>query len=150
MAIPKDQDDRHEERQSLLSRAHSDDATNTLSRAGASDGQPLVQGEAATPSATEGTPLLPTDLPAEVQPSKAFQYKVTLLCAVFIFIVDVSVFLMDPPFQEIVEDVICRIHHPDHVLWQNGVDKRCKAPDVQKMMAMVKSAVMIPQLLCRE
>lgn len=117
-----------------------------------------------TTTTSEQTPLLATatnndtdaNSSSSPPPSKAFRYKVTLLCALFIFIVDLAVFLMEPPSQEILEDIICRMHYPDHRLASfsggsggDDLDKRCKDPDVQKMMAAVKSLTTIPQLLIR-
>lgn len=117
----------------------------------------------ATTTTSEQTPLLATApdndtdaaSPNGPLPSKAFRHKVTLLCALFIFIVDLAVFLMEPPSQEILEDIICRTHYPDHRLasfsssGSDDLDRRCKDPEVQKMMAAVKSLTSIPQLLIR-
>lgn len=69
------------------------------------------------------------------------------MCLVFIFLVEVSQFVMEPPLQKILEDIICRNYHPDHLLRVPRVqDQRCKNPDVQKTLAMVRgwsaSAVM--------
>lgn len=101
--------------------------------------------------ATEGTPLLATDLPKEVLPSAAVKYKVILMCAIFLFIVDVGAFVMDPPTQQLMEDIICRDHFPDHPIGKDGVgDGRCKMAEIQKTLAALKSMCMFAQMLCRK
>lgn len=88
-------------------------------------------------------------------PSKAFRYKVISLCILFVFLIDLSGFLIEPPVQAIIEDVVCYIHYPDHRLAIGGgggggdTDPRCKSPDVQKMMTSVKAITIIPDFLFR-
>ncbi|PWI68291.1 hypothetical protein PCL_02060 [Purpureocillium lilacinum] len=93
-----------------------------------------------TPS-SEGTPLLHnTDLPPDVAPDKKFRRLVVAMCTVLLFIVEVSVFIMAPPTQQIMEDIICRDRYPDHLLRMPSVeDDRCKNTDVQQTLAMVRS-----------
>lgn len=101
--------------------------------------------------ATEGTPLLATDLPKDVLPNAAVKYKVILMCAIFLFIIDVGAFVMDPPTQQLMEDVICRDHFPDHPVGRDGVgDGRCKTASIQKSLAALKSMTMFAQMLCRK
>ncbi|CAM1506121.1 Fc.00g057620.m01.CDS01 [Cosmosporella sp. VM-42] len=90
-----------------------------------------------TPS--EQSPLLPNDLPPEILPPKSFQHKVLFMCILCLFIVEVSQFIMDPPLQKIMEDIICRNYYPDHALRMPEIkDHRCKNTEVQKTLAMVK------------
>ncbi|KAM0263939.1 hypothetical protein ACHAQJ_000974 [Trichoderma viride] len=88
--------------------------------------------------ADEGTALLQnTDLPADIAPSKEFRRLVLGMCVLFLFIVEVSQYIINPPMEQIMEDVICRRHHSDHALATH--DGRCKETDVQKTLAMVRS-----------
>ncbi|KAI9163984.1 MFS transporter [Paramyrothecium foliicola] len=90
--------------------------------------------------AAERTPLLPTDLPAQVVPDKSFQHLVMAMTLLFLFIVEVATYLMDPPIQSVMEDIICRQKFPDHVMFpvSHAADARCKGKEVQKTLAMVK------------
>ncbi|KAH7316840.1 major facilitator superfamily domain-containing protein [Stachybotrys elegans] len=88
----------------------------------------------------ETTPLLPAAPASAAGPSKSFRRIVVAMCILFLFIAQVSVFLMDPPSQAIAEDIICRGKFPDHTLGVWGMaDARCKGPEVQKTLAMVRS-----------
>lgn len=101
--------------------------------------------------ATEGTPLLATDLPKDALPSAAVKYKVIMMCAIFLFIIDVGAFVMDPPTQQLMEDIICRDRFPDHPIGKDGVgDGRCKMAEIQKTLAALKSMSMFAQMLCRK
>lgn len=145
--------DRDGELESLLRPSSPDSAIDTFPT--------MTPTATRTATAAEEEPLLqaagdaPSPGPA---PSKAFQYKVTILCAVLVFVLDVAVFIMESPFQVIMEDVICHNRYPDHVPRRvhsgpfdkdNHPDFRCKGAAVQKTMAAVRSISMIPQLLCR-
>ena len=101
---------------------------------------------------SEATPLLHnTDLPPDVAPDKAFRRKVVAMCVLAVFIVEVSVFIMDPPAQQIMESIICRDHYPDHLLSLPSVeDDRCKGKDVQKTLAMVRSWSLSAEMAVRE
>ncbi len=103
-----------------------------------------------TPS-SEGTPLLHnTDLPPDVAPDKKFRRLVVAMCTVLLFIVEVSVFIMAPPTQQIMEDIICRDRYPDHLLRMPSVeDDRCKNTDVQQTLAMVRSWSASGEMLIR-
>ena len=88
----------------------------------------------------EETPLLGTDLPPDVAPDKKFQALVISMCVLFIFIVEVGVEIMAAPGQQVLEDILCREHYPDHKIGVLDIDdERCKAPEVQKDMAMLRS-----------
>lgn len=88
---------------------------------------------------SEHSPLLPNDLPPEIVPSKTFQRKVLLMCTVTLFIVTVSAYIMEPPLQNIMEDIICRKYFPDHTLRMPRIqDHRCKNTEVQKSLAMLR------------
>lgn len=86
------------------------------------------------------TPFLATDLPPKIVPDKHFQHTVTAMCCIFIGLVETYAFLTNAPLQEIMEDFICHSHYPDHAMNQPMIqDQRCKEPDVQKILAMVRS-----------
>lgn len=93
--------------------------------------------ESLSSPASEETPLLPTDLPADIVPSKSFQRRVVGMCLLFLLVVETCQFLCEPPTQEIMEDIICRGHFPDHQL--AVLDHRCKDKEIQKTLAMVRS-----------
>ncbi|POR35467.1 COP9 signalosome complex subunit 2 [Tolypocladium paradoxum] len=100
--------------------------------------------DSARTAAGEATHLLQpphsTDLPPGVAPDKAFRRMVVAMGVLCLFVVEVSVFIMEPPTQQIMEDIICRDRYPDHALRVPGVeDARCKSYDVQKTLAMVRS-----------
>ncbi|UKZ81516.1 hypothetical protein TrVFT333_009288 [Trichoderma virens FT-333] len=96
--------------------------------------------------ADESTSLLHSaDLPADIAPSKSFRRFVLGMCVVFLFIIEVSQFILTPAMEQIMEDVICRRYHPDHALAMH--DNRCKETDVQKTLAMVRSWSMSGEML---
>lgn len=89
--------------------------------------------------ASEDSPLLPTDLPPDIIPSKSFRRRVLLMCILFLFIIEVGQFIMEAPLQKIMEDIICRNYYPDHPLRTPRIqDSRCKSNHVQGMLAMVR------------
>jgi hypothetical protein len=73
------------------------------------------------------------------------------MCAVFLFIIDVSVFIIDPPTQQILEDIICRDRYggDPSVLLAKGPGSPCKSPDVQSKLAMFTSIQALFGTLCR-
>lgn len=89
----------------------------------------------------ETTSLLQNnDLPPDIAPSKGFRRLVVAMCVLFLFIVEVSQYILDPPMEQIMEDVICRRYHPDHTIAMPQLhDSRCKDTEVQKTLAMVRS-----------
>jgi hypothetical protein len=91
--------------------------------------------------ADETTSLLQNnDLPADIAPSKSFRRLVVAMCVLFLFIVEVSQYILNPPMEQIMEDVICRGYHPDHMIAMPQLhDSRCKDTEVQKTLAMVRS-----------
>ncbi|OTA06959.1 hypothetical protein A9Z42_0077860 [Trichoderma parareesei] len=92
--------------------------------------------------ADEATTLLQnTCPPAEVvTPAKSFRRFVLGMCVLFLFIIEASQYILTPAMEQIMEDIICRHYHPDHVLAVPGThDNRCKETDVQKRLAMVRS-----------
>lgn len=102
--------------------------------------------------ADEGTALLQnSDLPPDIAPSKSFRNFVIGMCVLFLFLVEVSQYILNPPMEQIMEDVICRRFHPDHTLAMPNVhDGRCKDTDVQKTLAMVRSWGMSGDMLIRK
>lgn len=91
--------------------------------------------------ADETTSLLQNnDLPADIAPSKSFRRLVVGMCVLFLFIIEVSQYILNPPMEQIMEDVICRRYHPDHMIAMPQLhDSRCKDTEVQKTLAMVRS-----------
>lgn len=88
---------------------------------------------------SEETPLLSDGASPGDTPDQSFRRRVLVMCVVFIIIVEVSQYIMEPPLQKIMEDIICRNYHPDHMLRMPTIqDERCKNPDVQKTLAMVR------------
>ncbi|OWT43035.1 MFS transporter [Pochonia chlamydosporia 170] len=91
-------------------------------------------------ASAEETPLLNTDLPPDVVPDRSFQHLVVSMCVLFLFIVEVSTFIMQPPLQQVMEDRICGEIFPDHELGiVSETDSRCKDNRVQKELAMLRS-----------
>jgi hypothetical protein len=96
--------------------------------------------EAQTPYDDVETPLLATDLPPELVPDRKFQRNIMLISFIVIGLVETYSFLTNAPLQEIIEDFICHNQYPDHMMNEPTIqDRRCKEPDVQKTLAMVKS-----------
>ncbi|KAH0495992.1 hypothetical protein TgHK011_009513 [Trichoderma gracile] len=93
--------------------------------------------------ADETTALLQTECPSAevITPSKSFRRFVLGMCVLFLFIIEASQYILTPAMEQIMEDIICRDYHPDHVLAMPGAphDNRCKETDVQKRLAMVRS-----------
>ncbi|KAF7552330.1 hypothetical protein G7Z17_g4416 [Cylindrodendrum hubeiense] len=93
--------------------------------------------------AGEETRFLPMDIAPDIVPQKSNQRYVILMCVQFLFIIEFSMFIMEPPLQEIMEDFVCHTVYPDH---RTGVpqepDTRCKNPDVQGTLAMARSWMM--------
>ncbi|KAL2876116.1 Sir2 histone deacetylase Hst2 [Colletotrichum sp. CLE4] len=85
----------------------------------------------------EETPLLPHDLPLTVAPSRRYQLKVIGLAMTFILIVEVGAYLQIPPSYQLMEEIICRKHYPDHIISAED-DDVCKGSDVQGELAMIK------------
>ena len=101
-------------------------------------------------TATEHTPLLADDVPLENRHSRAGRRKVILICALLLFVVDAGANIMEPPTNQLMEDVICRDYFPDHALGREGfADHRCKERHVQKDFTMLKSVIMFTRTLCR-
>lgn len=87
----------------------------------------------------EESPLLPTDLPPDIIPSKSIRRRVLLMSVLFLVIVEVGQFIMEAPLQKIMEDVICRNYYADHALRTPRIqDNRCKSNHVQEKLAMVR------------
>lgn len=101
-------------------------------------------------SPNEDTPLLSTDLPAEIVPDKSFQRLVIGMVALFLFIIEISQYIMEPAKMAIMEDIICRNQFPDHSLSMPSVqDHRCKDKEVQKTLAMVRSWIATSEMFFR-
>lgn len=98
----------------------------------------------------EETHFLPMDLLPDDVPSKPTSRWVILMCVQFLFMIEFSLFLMDPPQQQIVEDFVCYGRYPDHLTGAPHVpDSRCKNADVQQTLAMVRSWMMWVGMLIR-
>ncbi|GKT42536.1 efflux pump ustT [Colletotrichum spaethianum] len=86
----------------------------------------------------EETPLLAHDLPQTIAPTRAYQIKVIGLAMTFIILIEIGVYLQVPPSYQLMEEIICRKHYPDHIISQDDDDDLCKAALVQGELAMVK------------
>ncbi|RDA88435.1 hypothetical protein CP532_5559 [Ophiocordyceps camponoti-leonardi (nom. inval.)] len=92
----------------------------------------------------EETPLLDT---TTQQPNALFRRHVVAMCVIFLIIVELSSSVMEPSQLQIMEDIICRGHFPDHRLRMPIVDGRCKDNGVQKTLAMIRSWSMSADML---
>lgn len=102
-------------------------------------------------ASAEETPLLNTDLPPDVVPDRSFQHLVVSMCVLFLFIVEVSTFIMQPPLQQVMEDRICGEIFPDHELGiVSETDSRCKDNRVQKELAMLRSWEVSAEMFVRK
>ncbi|KAH8904804.1 MFS general substrate transporter [Coniochaeta sp. PMI_546] len=72
------------------------------------------------------------------------QRHVIVMCVIFLFIVEFSMFVMEPPLQAVMEDFVCHEIYPDHVMEASAAeqDSRCKDPSVQTILAMARSWLM--------
>ncbi|KAH6957907.1 major facilitator superfamily domain-containing protein [Ilyonectria sp. MPI-CAGE-AT-0026] len=88
------------------------------------------------------------DISPDSVPEEPIQRYVVLMCVQFLFIIEFSQFIMEPPLQEIMEDFVCHSYHPDHAM---GVpqeqDARCKDADVQGTLAMARSWMLWVEML---
>ncbi|KAM3524283.1 hypothetical protein MY4038_007824 [Beauveria bassiana] len=96
----------------------------------------------------EDTPLLPTDLPAELIPDRSLRLLVSIIGGLCLTLVGVSQKLFAPALQQIMEDVICRGVHADHQLnMLSRPDSRCKGNDVQKVLSMVSAVDLSAEMI---
>ncbi|WQF82994.1 Putative major facilitator superfamily, MFS transporter superfamily [Colletotrichum destructivum] len=86
----------------------------------------------------EETPLLAHDLPPTLAPSRAYQVKVIVLAMSFILLLEIGAYLQIPPSYQLMEDIICRKHYPDHIISQKDKDNVCKTALIQGELAMIK------------
>ncbi len=101
--------------------------------------------------AAEDTPLLPTDLPAELIPERSLRLLVSVIGGLCLTLVGVSQRLFGPALQEIMEDVICRDVYADHQLnTLSHPDSRCKGNDVQKILSMVSAVDTSAEMIVRK
>ncbi len=101
--------------------------------------------------AAEDTPLLPTDLPAELIPERSLRLLVSIIGGLCLTLVGVSQRLFAPALQEIMEDVICRNVFADHQLnTLSHPDSRCKGNDVQKILSMVSAIDVSAEMIVRK
>lgn len=101
--------------------------------------------------AAEDTPLLPTDLPAELIPERSLRLLVSIIGGLCLTLVGVSQKLFGPALQEIMEDVICRDVYADHQLnTLSHPDSRCKGNDVQKVLSMVSAVDTSAEMIVRK
>lgn len=99
----------------------------------------------------EESPLLPTDLPADIVPPKSFQRLVIGLVVLFLILIEIGEYLSDPPEMSIIEGILCRERYPDHqLLSASDSDPRCKDTEIQKEIAMIRSWAMSLESLIRK
>lgn len=96
--------------------------------------------------------------------SSTLKRRVLLMSILFLFIVEFSLFVMEAPLQQIMENFICHSktmsknakREPMDVMGMGdmdgmeGMDPRCKEPDVQQTLAMARSWMMSVSMLVRE
>jgi hypothetical protein len=100
---------------------------------------------------TEESPLLNTDLPPDDVPDESFQRLVVAMCVLFLFIVEVSAFIMQPPLQQLMENRICAEIFPDLGLGiVSDPDGRCKSNRVQQELAMLRSWEVAAEMFVRK
>lgn len=100
--------------------------------------------------AGEGTRFLPMDIFPDIVPTQTTDRYVIIMCVQFLFIIEFSQFIMEPPLQEIMEDFVCHAHYPDHRTGElQTPDSRCKDADVQGTLAMARSWMMWVGMLVR-
>lgn len=96
----------------------------------------------------EGDPLASPAVPKA--PSTSPRY-VVIMCSLFIFMVELSMYVTDPALQMIMEDVACHDHFPDHKIGDfKAEDARCKDAAVQGTLAMSRSWMMWATMFVRE
>lgn len=80
------------------------------------------------------------------------QRHVIVMCVIFLFIVEFSMFVMEPPLQAVMEDFVCHEIYPDHVMEASAAeqDSRCKDPSVQTVLAMARSWLMWTGMFVRK
>lgn len=90
--------------------------------------------------------------PTETEVPVSAQRYVILMCVLFLFTVEFSMYIMDPPLQAIMEDFVCHGLYPDHVTNapQAEPDSRCKNPNVQTTLAMARSWLMWTGMFVRK
>lgn len=99
----------------------------------------------------ETTPLIETDLPAELMPDKRFRFLVLAVGGAVLTIITISQIIIAPAMQQVMEDIICRKVHPDHRLNVFGaIDERCKDGTVTKTLAMLRSWSIVTDMLVRK
>jgi hypothetical protein len=97
----------------------------------------------------EGDPLA-SPMAVPKAPSTSPRY-VVIMCSLFIFMVELSMYVTDPALQMIMEDVACHDHFPDHKIGDfKTEDARCKDAGVQGTLAMSRSWMMWASLFVRE
>lgn len=81
--------------------------------------------------------------------------RVTVLCFVVIFILELGSGMLTPPINEIAESVICRQMHPEFARHDNSTGDPldpCKSDDVQSYLAMLRGWMYtfdaLPGLIC--
>ncbi|KAM0486204.1 hypothetical protein ACHAPX_000908 [Trichoderma viride] len=88
----------------------------------------------------EGDPLASPAVPKAAPTSPRY---VVVMCSLFIFMVELSMYVTDPALQMIMEDVACHNHFPDHKIGDfKAEDARCKDAAVQGTLAMSRSWMM--------
>lgn len=88
----------------------------------------------------EGDPLASPAVPKAASTSPRY---VVIMCSLFIFMVELSMYVTDPALQMIMEDVACHNHFPDHKIGDfKTEDARCKDAAVQGTLAMSRSWMM--------
>lgn len=77
--------------------------------------------------------------------------KVLTMSVIFLFIVELGSYIMEPPLQQIMEDFVCHENFPDHKVgaWDEE-DPQCSEAAVQGMLAMARSWTMWAKMFVRK
>jgi hypothetical protein len=103
------------------------------------DGDPLSPTATGSEYVTAETPLLglSTDQKEPVV-SDQFRQYIIILIWVYIFVLVMSVTLLTAPSTAIMENIICRSYYPEISTNFMVADPRCKEPNVQGYLAMIR------------
>lgn len=93
-------------------------------------------------NASDTTPLLSDQesfLPPATQSShdSKLRRKLVIMSVLFISVIEISQLIMEAPFQQIIEEVVC--HHHTYAIPGSSAIEDCKSTSVQKTLAMIRS-----------
>lgn len=87
---------------------------------------------------SEESPLLPTCQIADGEQARALKRRITLICIVFLFTIEVAGDIMASPLQQIMEAIICHAHDESFASGELQMENpTCKDDDTQRTLAMI-------------